>query len=345
MKKCEALPLTDKVGNRQTTPTGVTVVNLDVPDGLDYPAKAAEKGPYPNIAESPPLLYPAIHDYSVLLTSIIPIGASLIACVISGILGDRYAVAMILLGVVANGLTCLVLGSGILTVKRVKPASGVPKGDGLLESKKELVVLLGPESAVAQVTRASFGLQFPEWSTPNYHDVGVCCILQTSQFLIQLLLIPQAELFGQFMFLITFAVSWLYNAYLSSFDKEEMQRKVLLRDDVLKINGELKRYQFGTRTALAVFVTFVLQPSKPQAMLDHLIPNNTDVWNTFKKQVAGQVNFEGDELNIDFGALKTEGENGLMDDLEDDAREAYRIYREYCASRKTEEAKKPVEEV
>jgi len=345
MKKCEAYNDVHRVGNRQTTPTAVTVVNLDEPVNLSAPNGTEDhKGSLP-ADTSPRLLYPATHRISVLLASIIPIGTSLVTSIFSALLGDWFAFAMILLGVIANGLTCLVLGSGILTVRRVKPASDVPKGDGLLESKKELVVVLGPESAVAQVTRASFELKFPEWSAPNYHDVGICCILQTSQFLLQLLLIPQAELFGQCLFLISFAVSWLYNAYLSSFDKEEMQREVLLTDEVLNINGKLKRYRFGTRTAMAVFAMFVLQPSKPRAMLDHLIPNNTDVWNTFKQRVASQIGFEGDELEIDFGSLKAEGENGLMHDLTDDAREAYKIYRDYCISRKTDGRDKPAEEV
>ncbi|THU96847.1 hypothetical protein K435DRAFT_858111 [Dendrothele bispora CBS 962.96] len=109
-------------------------------------------------------------------------------------------------------------------------------------------MLLGPRSAVIQMTRASLGLEFGKFSAPNYHNVGICCILQTGQFLIQLLFIPQAGLFGQFMFLTTFAVSWLYNAYLSSFDREKMQRRVILRPDVLNIDGERQRYVFGTRS-------------------------------------------------------------------------------------------------
>ncbi|THU96850.1 hypothetical protein K435DRAFT_722369 [Dendrothele bispora CBS 962.96] len=308
MKECETLPPNGEVEKRKTTPSGVTVVNLEEPFGINDPTADTEN-------DSPPLIYPT--RLSGLLISIIPIGTSLIACVFCALLRDWFGFAMILLGIVANGLTCLVLGSGTLFVKRVKPASDVPKGDGLLESKKELVVLLGPESAIAQVTRASFGLKFKFGSAPNYHNVGRCCILQTGQFLIQLLLIPQAGLFGQSMFLTTFAVSWLYNAYLSSFDKEEMQRKVLLKPNVLNIDGKRQRYVFGTRTAMAVFVMFALQPSNPRSLLDHLIPNNTNIWNTFKDQLAKQapIGPEVKELSIDFSALKTVGNKGLMDDL------------------------------
>ncbi|THV04089.1 hypothetical protein K435DRAFT_774577 [Dendrothele bispora CBS 962.96] len=299
MKECEALPPNGEVGKRETT------------------------------------------RLSILFASVFPISTSLVTCVLCALLRDWFGFAMILLGIVANGLTCLVLGSGTLFVKRVKPASDVPKGDGLLESKKELVVLLGPESAIAQVTRASFGLEFGKFSAPNYHNVGICCILQTGQFLIQLLLIPQAGLFGQFLFLTSFAVSWLYNAYLSSLDKEEMQRRVLLKPEVLKISGERQRYGFGTRTAMAVFVMFALQPSSPRSLLDHLIPNNTIIWNTFKDQLAKQapIGPEVKELSIDFSALKTVGNKGLMDDLTDDAQEAYKTYRKYCELRKEDEKK------
>ncbi|THU96849.1 hypothetical protein K435DRAFT_778313 [Dendrothele bispora CBS 962.96] len=327
MKECGALPPNGEVGKRETTRSAVTVVNLEAPNGITVDTET----------DSLPPIYPA--RLSILFASVFPISTSLVTCVLCALLRDWFGFAMILLGIVANGLTCLVLGSGTLFVKRVKPASDVPKGDGLLESKKELVVLLGPESAIAQVTRASFGLEFGKFSAPNYHNVGICCILQTGQFLIQLLLIPQAGLFGQFLFLTSFAVSGLYNVYLSSLDKEEMQRRVLLKPEVLKISGERQRYGFRTRTAMAVFVMFALQPSNPRSLLDHLIPNNTDIWNTFKEQVAGQASAgpEVEELSIDFSDLKTMGNAGLMEDLADDAQEAYKTYREYCVLRKDEE--------
>ncbi|KAF5345187.1 hypothetical protein D9758_009702 [Tetrapyrgos nigripes] len=330
LKMCEGLEAEKgDAGKRLTTPSGVTVVHLEEPKELH------SSDPADTV---PPILRPAIPRASVLLTSLIPIGFTFAACVLSALVRDWYAFSMILLGAVANGFTCLVLGSGTLTVKRVKPAPDVPKGDGLLETKKELVILLGPESAVAQVTRGSFGLEFPSISAPNYHDVGICCVLLTSQFLVQLLLIPQAGLFGQTMFLVSFAVSWLYNAYLSSFDKEEMQREVLFTKKVLNISGEPSRYMFGTRTSLAVFVTFALQPKDPLNMLNHLIPNDTEIWNAFKKGIAKQIDFQGEDLLLDLDRFKSGGDVSLVGHMRGDAQHAYNTYRKYLTCREEETA-------
>ena len=41
----------------------------------------------------------------------------------------------------------------------------------------------------------------------------ICAFLLLSQFIVQLLLVPQGTLFGQIMFLASFTVSWGYNVY------------------------------------------------------------------------------------------------------------------------------------
>ncbi|KAF5348727.1 hypothetical protein D9758_006796 [Tetrapyrgos nigripes] len=127
-------------GGRQTTPVGVTVVTLRSPKGLD----------------STQPLPAAMYDKSVLFASVIPIGASLAACIACGVGRDWYALSMILLGMMANGIACCRIGSGVLMVNRIKPADNAGRGDGVLTSKNEVVIVRGPESAIAQVTRGSF---------------------------------------------------------------------------------------------------------------------------------------------------------------------------------------------
>ncbi|EGO02237.1 hypothetical protein SERLA73DRAFT_133146, partial [Serpula lacrymans var. lacrymans S7.3] len=117
-------------------------------------------------------------------------------CAVCAIFGDWWCFSMILLGIVANGLACFVIGSGTFTFVRPKSAVGAPPGDGLLVIDKGMVVLRGDEDAVNTITRGRFSLRYS--NEPEYHSVGLCSMLLTVQFLAQLLLIPQGTLFGQF---------------------------------------------------------------------------------------------------------------------------------------------------
>ncbi|KAF9494637.1 hypothetical protein BDN71DRAFT_1392903, partial [Pleurotus eryngii] len=53
-------------------------------------------------------------------------------------------------------------------------------------------------------------------------------VLLTIQFIAQLFVIPRSWLFGQIIFLLTLAVSWLRNCSLSSINKEELQMMIVL---------------------------------------------------------------------------------------------------------------------
>ncbi|KAG2362395.1 hypothetical protein BDR07DRAFT_1460919 [Suillus spraguei] len=93
----------------------------------------------------------------------------------------------------------------------------------------------------------------------EYAAIGLCSLLLIIQLLGQLLLIPQGTLFGQIMFLSSFAASWAYNLYLSSIDKENIQQELLLR--ILNLDEQhIKTYSLGTRTTAAVFACLMLQP-------------------------------------------------------------------------------------
>lgn len=80
--------------------------------------------------------------------------------------------------------------------------------------RNDIVVLKGAEKEVTSITKAKLVLDMGDGE--EFNTVGICSLLLLSQFLIQLLLVPRATLFGQIMFLSSLAVSWAYNSFLSS---------------------------------------------------------------------------------------------------------------------------------
>ncbi|KAG8805076.1 hypothetical protein FRC18_006895, partial [Serendipita sp. 400] len=200
---------------------------------------------------------------------------------------DWYCFSMILLGMLSSGVACYAAGRGTLAFRQPKPSARSPPGNGVLYSGDKFVVLVGDEESVSAVTRGRFSLSYGEGS--QHHRMGFSSLLLTIQFLLQLLLIPQGTLFGQLMFLVTFICSWVYNCYLSSIDKEEVQRSILMAK-ILKIEGPgVRRYTFTKRTTAVVFLLLVLQARDKEAMLNELLPNNTKIWKTWKDQVLKQL--------------------------------------------------------
>jgi hypothetical protein len=85
----------------------------------------------------------------------------------------------------------------------------------LVADHREVVILKGGEVTVSSITTGKSTL-----SSGNSTNVARCSLLLTARFMVQLLLAPQDYLFGQIMFLISLAISWIYsNSFLSSFDK------------------------------------------------------------------------------------------------------------------------------
>lgn len=319
-EECKDLPLTQlsPAGMRRTTPGFVTIANLThAPHKEETPRQGRDTA-------------------SVL--ACIPILTSLGACVGCAMLREWYAFACILLGVVSSGLSCFVIGMGTLKFKHPPPAPGAPAGDGVLESGgTELVIIKGPEDAVNAITRGQFILDYD--SKPEYHSIGVCSMLLTFQFVAQLLLIPQSELHGQLLFLATLFCSWVYNSYLSSLDRENIQRAIL-RDQVLKFTpGQLEKYELGTRTAMVTFALLTLAPAKTQALrrvLDDLLPNDTEVWCSWKSEVLGCIEPDFHE-SMDFqfkfdlppAPTANESEVKLLNTLYADASAAAVMYNTY----------------
>ncbi|OAX33773.1 hypothetical protein K503DRAFT_775240 [Rhizopogon vinicolor AM-OR11-026] len=300
-----------EVPGRKTQPVGVTIVHLHhVPDASSKPKQ--------------------LKKYTSIL-AFIPISASIGTCIMCAFFGDWYSFSMILLGILASGISCFVIGSGKFTFYHPIPASGSPRGDGLLLADGNVIVLLGEEGAVNSITRGKFSLNFG--TEPEYRNIGICSLLLTTQFVAQLLLIPQAALFGQIMFVISLAVSWAYNSWLSSLDKEEIQRRLLL--DVVLDRPSMTKYILGTRTTMAVFVLLALNPSDPGKVLDDILPNDTKVWMKWKSAILSRLKnrkkmhfdiADWDDENFD------EKEGTLLKTLLGDAQAAYDGYSNHMKS-------------
>jgi hypothetical protein len=279
-----------------------------------------------------PQMYPRrINAYSPVFASI-PIAISIGTCVACGVFEDWYSFSLILLGILTNGISCLVIGSGKFVFTHPDPAKGSPPGDGIIGSDNEIVVLKGAEGAVNSITRGRFCLSFA--SEPQYENIGRCSVLFTIQFIAQLLLVPQGSLFGQIMFVTSLGVSWIYNSWLSSLDKEKIQRDILLNSVLEK--PVLTKYHLSTRTSTVVFVLLVLQPEAPTKMLNELLPNDTAVWRQWKETIVRRLlnmeklEFVDTDWELDGLSLQ---ERSLLKVLYGDAQAAYGGYVQYAASK------------
>ena len=270
------------------------------------------------------------------LLALIPIFGSSACAISCAIFRDWICFSMILLGMFANGISCFVIGHGTLFFTHPDPAKGAPPAHGFLDGGEQIVVLKGSEGAVNPVTRGRFYLRYT--GEPDYHAIGVSSFLLTVQFIVQLLLVPQGEIFGQVMFLTSLAVSWIYNSYLSSLDKESIQRRILVRKVLCQ--PTMRKYRLGTRTSMVVFVLLVLatqdqdkasavEMESLRKLLNDLLPNDTNVWRVWKTSVLAKIEayfHSGERLIFDH---QHDGD-ALLVDLYKDTRAAVAAYEKYC---------------
>ena len=388
---------------RITTPVTVTVIDLPtVPKETVYPKLS--------------------HHHSALL-AVIPVGASVGACVGCALVADWWSFSSILLGMFANGCACFVLGSGRLTFKHHEPANGAPRGDGIFVSNNYgVVVLRGDEGAVNCLTRGRFYLEYerspspdsitqqsshkpansvpavrcdttsagdardsediekgsrpvdenaerdeqgkdgeeekdegqgdpetdsaPPGGQPNSFGIGLCSVLLTAQFLVQLLLIPQGVLFGQVMFVSTLAVSWGYNTYLSSINREDIQTRILR--DILELEEvNVRKFEFGTWTAMSTFACLALQgdptrplPDQSSMVWNALLPSTTEVWMKWRAVVNARMreskiweDIQRADYEVGVGPTSeakrfSQEDQNLLKELLKDAQAAHRRYLE-----------------
>ncbi|KAF8549365.1 hypothetical protein OG21DRAFT_1448002 [Imleria badia] len=303
MKECVASDSEGRVvPGRRTQPVGITIADLGQ-------APASE-------------MRPARSSAFTLLFAGVSIAVNIGTFSLCGVCGDWYASSLILVGIVASGISCLILGSADFVFTHPEPANGSPAGDGILGSDKDIVLLRGTEGAVNSITRGTFSLRFS--SEAHYALIWWCSVLFFIQFITQLLFISQASSFGQVMFLTSLGVSALYDAWLSSWDKEKIHRKLVF-ERVFE-NPRLTKYTLGTRTTAVVFMLLTLQPQDPTGLLNELLPNDTEVWKQWKATILEQLHHPRDQFLSEIGDLDrfTEQERHLLGLLYEDARAAYR---------------------
>ncbi|KAG8219034.1 hypothetical protein J3R82DRAFT_4790 [Butyriboletus roseoflavus] len=256
-------------------------------------------------------MHPARSSTLTTLFASVPIVVSVGTCALCALCEDWYASLLILVGIIASGVSCLVLGSAEFLFTHPEPAKGSPAGDGILSSGQDIVLLKGTESAVNSITRGRFTLRF--LSEGHYNLIRWCSLLFFIQCVSQLLLIPQASLFGQIMFLTSVGVSASYNIWLSSLDKEKIHQKLLFE---------------------RVLETPTLTKYTPTKLLNELLPNDTNVWRQWKATILDQLPHPSDKSILFEGKVRdldgfTQREQALLELLYDDARAAYNGYSNY----------------
>ncbi|KAG1870827.1 hypothetical protein F4604DRAFT_1770782 [Suillus subluteus] len=298
VEKTKEVQAEAEVEGRETTPLSVTIV--DVGDGV---VKHLDRAPMMSIHHA--------------LLAAIPITISFATCGISAASGDWLAFALIMIGIISSGVSCLVMGSAQLEFASVKEAA--------------------PGKDIDPITKGRFDLKMG--GSPEFRRIGLCSLLLLAQFLLQLLLIPQASTFGQIMFISSLAASWAYNSFLASLEQEKIQIGVLskaLRDPpMLKI-------ALKNRAAQAVFACLVLSDDvrrppnsdfKPKEVLQCFISNETRVWNAWRKKVVEELEKNGEEKSFDLSSSDLLGfrddEKKLLRSLLQDACSAYRGYQNH----------------
>ncbi|KAF9483587.1 hypothetical protein BDN70DRAFT_291570 [Pholiota conissans] len=212
------------------------------------------------------------------IAAFLTIGFSVGSAVVAAVVWhDYFCCIAISIGIICNGFACLIYGSATLRlfsprILYLDPSKPIP-GDGILVRENDIVVLRGPESKIGTIKRGCYELVYPEKAP--YHRVGFMSILLVFQAFAQIAIIPVATLRGQIIFLATFALSWLYNGYLASVDREKLQFGAL--SNVLGLSMP-ETVNFSTWSAAVAASTFLLCPSCPEDWLRQLIPNNVPVW-------------------------------------------------------------------
>ncbi|KAH7881899.1 hypothetical protein F5I97DRAFT_1817993 [Phlebopus sp. FC_14] len=267
------------------------------------------------------------------LPALMPMITSFVTCTMCALYDDWFCFAMILLGILAGGVTTFVIGSAELSIQSVRPPLGVPPGDGMLIETRTVLVVKGEERHVNVITKGRFSMRLAGF--PNHSRIGICSLLLVVQFLLQLLLIPQGSLFGQIMFILSLSVSWAYAYFLSTIPKAEIHKSWLFN---CLGNPKIRKFQLGSRTTMTVFVCLLLRDGHdgstwcPDTILRDFIPNDTRVWRAWRNKVARQLNadyhdslshLELDEHDLaDLGEMDTK----LLQTLLHDATSAFMGY-------------------
>ena len=269
------------------------------------------------------------------LLATIPISISFAACITCAVFNDWLAFGLILLGIISSGISCFVIGTARIHLQsQTNVTKGVPPGDGLLLTPRDVIVLKGAEKDVNAITKGRFILDIH--GGPEYRAIGLCSLLLVAQFMLQLLLIPQATLFGQVMFLSSLAASWIYKSFLSSLENEKIQGDLLFK--ALRVGeNSIKKYNMPSRRSQAVFACLILSDGvetnedfDAERMLSLFISNKTRAWNRWRAIVARELKSVGRNKSFQATEVDREGLGGheckLLDSYLEGAQHAYNMF-------------------
>ncbi|OJA12262.1 hypothetical protein AZE42_04078 [Rhizopogon vesiculosus] len=262
---------------------------------------------------------------------IIPTATSIAACAFCASMEDWLAFTMILLGMVCSGIASFILSTGKLTLgeqPELKPARGVPPGDGMLLSDTHIVILRGNEKDVNAVTKGKLRLKLKGGSC----TLLLCAFLVSLQVALQLIFMPSASLAGQLVFLLSLLVSGACNLYLSA-KEDDIRSNALF---TLLNTPEVKTYQAKSRASAAVLACLALcweSRAPAKEILQGLVPIKPRPWAVWSTCLA--QNIEGRSMQFVYDSLNEmlhdESENEFLIDLIDDAHAAYEQYiKDHC---------------
>ncbi|KAI6042773.1 hypothetical protein EDC04DRAFT_883402 [Pisolithus marmoratus] len=299
-----------RISGRKSQPVSVTIANLDGVSSHDKRSmRYRRRGP----------LYASI-----------PILVSIGTCAACSWYHDWFSFTAILFGIIVSGISCRVIGSGTFNFTYPEPAPGSPSRDGILCHDEGVILLKGKEKVVNAVTRGKFSLLFKcKDARRSVRLIRMCSVILVIQAIAQLILVSQSSPFGQLMFVVSVAVSWLYNLWLWSFDKEKVQRDILM--EILG-RPSLSKYILGTRTSMVIFVLLALDLDDPKDVMNFLLPPNTRAWQIWKKAVITRLK-NHEKLSFDASdwddSSPSDQERQLLETLSADAHEAYEGFQQH----------------
>ncbi|KAG1752159.1 hypothetical protein EDB19DRAFT_1094909 [Suillus lakei] len=249
---------------------------------------------------------------------------SVAACAICVSVEDWLSFKMILLGIVSSGITSSIMSTGKITLERLKPADGVPPGDGMLLSDTSIIILRGKEEDVNAVTKGRLRLNLKG----GIYALLLGASIAMSQVTLQVVFMPFGSLPGQLMFLLSLLVSGVCNLYLSA-KEDDVQSSALI---TLLNTPEVKTYQAKSRASAAVLACLALcweSGTPPEHVLQEIVPTKPRPWKAWSEFVV--ENIKKKSTHFVYGENESTGdldvrEKKLLLELVDDAHAAYDQY-------------------
>ncbi|KAI6118525.1 hypothetical protein EDD16DRAFT_1480937 [Pisolithus croceorrhizus] len=261
--------------------------------------------------------------------AVLPVAVSLAACVLCVLYGELYSFFVILLGILARGLSGYFIGSMGLSFDFPGSAEGSLPGDGILGGDRELVLLKGSADVVNAIIRGR--LVFSLLSRNAHRGVQLCSFLLVTQAIVQLLCIPQSSLFGQLMFVSSIVTSWAYEVwFLSSY------QEIILWEILNDVMGPLviKKFVLPNRCGAVASLLFLADDrthlGHMKMLMDDLLPSGVLVWEIWKEVVLEHLHnrqpLRFDDTHWNRPDLSSADEKSLLRVLLKDAEVAYAAF-------------------